>query len=103
MRRHRLPELTDTQLTVDHVPTAVHNALYCLARGREPGWSKTRKPLFCRGMRVGATTCQMAKYPRQESNNQQIPRDVWQNPKQALQKALQLVTNMPQTIPILPI
>ncbi len=102
MRRHRFPELTDTQLTVDHVPTAVHNALYCLARGRKPGWPKTRKPLLCSGMRVGATTCQMAKYPRQESNNQQILRDVWQNPKEALQTALLLVTIRRRSIECFP-
>ena len=100
MRRHRLPELTDTQLTVDHVPTAVHNALYCLARGRKPGWPKTRKPLFCRGMRVGATTCGMVEYPRQESNNQRIPRDVCKFQRQPVRNPVQLTAKTPQSTPI---
>ena len=44
----------------------------------------------------------MAKSPRQESNNLQILRDVWQNPKQALQKALQSVTICRQSTPSWP-
>ena len=35
---------------------------------------------------MGATTCGMVEYPRQESNNQQILRDVWKNQKRRCKK-----------------
>ena len=53
-------------------------------------------------MRVGATTREMATYPRQESNNQQIPRDVCEFPKQVMQDTVQLIAKTPQTTPISP-
>ena len=60
------------QVTDDHFSESLQirfsNPPFCLARGRKSGWPRERKPLFCRGMQVGTTTREMAKYPRQESN-----------------------------------
>jgi len=53
-------------------------------------------------MRADATTCGMVEYPRQQLNNLKKHREVWQNPKQALQKALQLVTIRRQSTRIWP-
>ena len=64
--------------------------------------AEDEKTPVLQGMRVGATTCGMVEYPRQELNNLKKHRDVWQNLKQALQKALQLVTICRRSTPSWP-
>ena len=55
------------QVTDDHFSESLQirfsNPPFCLARDRKPHWSKTRKPLFFQGMRVGLLAHREGSHP----------------------------------------
>ena len=94
------------QVTDEHFSRAVHLRVQQPAvlprTGSQADRTAQEKTPVLQGSASECDVVRVAGVPRKDSNNLKKHRDVWPNPKQALQKALQLVTICRRSTPSWP-